>query len=191
MISRFQEEEGLESEEEEQILFKVFSFFVLGIYCLVFIKIFYLVFLYNFFVWYIDYIIVFYFIYVSFQFLFIKSFNYYIQCFLIVFLFNFIIMFSYMDIIYKKGYLWWVFLVNQLLLFQLKIQKILVFRLVVLVRIIFCLLKFWVNQRLVIFFNIFLFLLKIQGGDSLYRILRRFLERTWKQRRLWYLDKWL
>lgn len=190
MISRFQEEEGLESEEEEQISFKVFSFFVLGIYCLVFIKIFYLVFLYNFFVWYIDYIIVFYFIYVSFQFLFIKSFNYYIQCFLIVFLFNFIIMFSYMDIIYKKGYLWWFFLVNQLLLFQLKIQKILVFRLVVLVRIIFCLLKFWVNQRLVIFFNIFLFLLKIQGGDSLYRILRRFLGRTWKQRRLWYLDRW-
>lgn len=137
---------------------------------------------------YIDYIIVFYFIYVGFQFLFVKSFNYYVECFLIVFLFNFIIMFSYMDI--KKGYLWWFFLVNQLLLFQLKIQKILVFRLVVLVRIIFCLLKFWVNQRLVIFFNIFLFLLKIQGGDSLYRILRRFLGRTWKQRRLWYLDRW-
>lgn len=93
-------------------MFKVFSFFVLGIYCLVFIKIFYLVFLYNFFVWYIDYIIGFYFIDVGFKFLFVKSFNYYIECFLIVFLFNFIIMFSYMDIIYKKGYLWWFFLVN-------------------------------------------------------------------------------
>lgn len=112
MISRLQEEEGPESEEEEQTSPKVLSPPVPGTHCFVLIKTLHLVPSYNFPVWYTDYTTGLYFIDAGFKFLFIKSLNHYTECLLIVFSFNLIIMLSYMDIIPKKGHLWCFFLVN-------------------------------------------------------------------------------